>query len=84
MQKAEFRYSVGVRVFRVGKDTRVRSYAAASILGTGLYNLTYSNSDVARPQETLSSDNVLERSVKLLRSRSSLSFACVRLPSVLA
>lgn len=35
-------YSVGVRGFRVGKDAKGRSYSAASIPGTGLYNRTYS------------------------------------------
>jgi hypothetical protein len=35
-------YSVGVRGFRVGKDAKGRSYTAASIPGTGLYNRTYS------------------------------------------
>ena len=34
-------YSVGGRGFRDGKDAKGRSYTAASIPGTGLYNPTY-------------------------------------------
>ena len=34
--------SIGVRGFRVGKDARGRSYTAASIPGTGIYNRQYS------------------------------------------
>jgi hypothetical protein len=36
-------YSIGGRGFRVGKDAKGRSYTAASIPGTGLYNRTYSS-----------------------------------------
>lgn len=48
LSKSGVGYSVGVRGFRVGKDARGRSYTAASIPGTGLYNRTYSSSDKAR------------------------------------
>lgn len=40
-------YSVGVRGYRVGKDAKGRSYTAASIPGTGLYNRTYSGKGAA-------------------------------------
>jgi hypothetical protein len=43
-------YSVGVRGFRVGKDARGRSYTAASIPGTGLYNRSYSSSSSSSSQ----------------------------------
>lgn len=36
-------YSVGERGYRVGKDAKGRSYTAASIPGTGLYNRSYSS-----------------------------------------
>lgn len=36
-------YSIGARGFRVGKDAKGRSYTAASIPGTGLYNRTYTS-----------------------------------------
>jgi hypothetical protein len=36
-------YSIGGRGFRVGKDAKGRSYTAASIPGTGLYNRTYAS-----------------------------------------
>lgn len=36
--------SIGVRGFRVGTDAKGRSYTAASIPGTGLYNRQYSSS----------------------------------------
>lgn len=42
-------YSVGVRGFRVGKDAKCRSYTAASIPGTGLYNRTYGSGSSASP-----------------------------------
>jgi hypothetical protein len=35
--------SIGVRGFRVGKDAKGRSYTAASVPGTGLYNRQYSS-----------------------------------------
>jgi hypothetical protein len=35
-------YSAGVRGFRVGQDAKGRTYTAASIPGTGLYNRQYS------------------------------------------
>jgi hypothetical protein len=40
-------YSVGARGFRVGKDAKGRSYTAASIPGTGLYNRTYAGKGAA-------------------------------------
>jgi Protein of unknown function (DUF4236) len=43
LSKSGVGYSVGVRGFRVGKDAKGRSYTAASIPGTGLYNRTYSS-----------------------------------------
>ena len=39
--------SIGVRGFRVGTDAKGRSYTAASIPGTGLYNRTYSGKGTA-------------------------------------
>ena len=39
--KSGIGYSAGVRGFRVGTDARGRTYTAASIPGTGLYNRAY-------------------------------------------
>jgi len=47
-------YSIGGRGFRVGKDARGRSYTAASIPGTGLYNRTYSSAAKAKAPPALS------------------------------
>jgi len=44
-------YSVGVRGFRVGKDAKGRSYTAASIPGTGIYNRTYASGSGASSDE---------------------------------
>jgi hypothetical protein len=41
LSKSGIGTSIGVRGFRVGKDAKGRSYTAASIPGTGLYNRTY-------------------------------------------
>jgi hypothetical protein len=40
--KSGIGYSAGVRGFRVGQDAKGRTYTAASIPGTGLYNRQYS------------------------------------------
>ncbi|MDP9049935.1 MAG: DUF4236 domain-containing protein [Acidobacteriota bacterium] len=45
--KSGIGYSAGVRGFRVGQDARGRTYTAASIPGTGLYNRQYSG--VSKP-----------------------------------
>ena len=42
LSKSGMGTSIGVRGFRVGQDAKGRSYTAASIPGTGLYNRTYS------------------------------------------
>jgi len=41
LSKSGVDYSAGVRGFRVGKDAKGRSYTAASIPGTGIYNRQY-------------------------------------------
>ena len=43
LSKSGIGTSIGVRGFRVGTDAKGRSYTAASIPGTGLYNRTYSS-----------------------------------------
>jgi len=43
LSKSGVGYSIGGRGFRVGQDAKGRSYTAASIPGTGLYNHTYSS-----------------------------------------
>jgi len=43
LSKSGIGTSVGVRGFRVGTDAKGRSYTAASIPGTGIYNRTYSS-----------------------------------------
>lgn len=43
LSKSGVGYSFGGRGFRVGKDAKGRSYTAASIPGTGIYNRTYSS-----------------------------------------
>ncbi len=45
--KSGIGYSAGVRGFRVGQDAKGRTYTAASIPGTGLYNRQYSG--VSKP-----------------------------------
>jgi len=40
--KSGIGYSAGMRGFRVGQDAKGRTYTAASIPGTGLYNRQYS------------------------------------------
>jgi hypothetical protein len=48
--KSGIGYSAGVRGFRVGKDAKGRTYTAASIPGTGLYNRTYASQGKADPE----------------------------------
>lgn len=43
LSKSGVGYSIGGRGFRVGKDAKGRSYTAASIPGTGLYERKYSS-----------------------------------------
>jgi hypothetical protein len=43
LSKSSVGYSIGGRGFRVGKDAKGRSYTAASIPGTGLYERKYSS-----------------------------------------
>jgi hypothetical protein len=43
LSKSGVGYSFGGRGFRLGKDAKGRSYTAASIPGTGIYNRTYSS-----------------------------------------
>jgi hypothetical protein len=43
LSKSGIGTSIGVRGFRVGTDAKGRSYTAASIPGTGIYNRTYSS-----------------------------------------
>jgi hypothetical protein len=45
--KSGIGYSAGVRGFRVGQDAKGRTYTAASIPGTGIYNRQYSG--VSKP-----------------------------------
>jgi hypothetical protein len=47
LSKSGIGTSIGVRGFRVGTDAKGRSYTAASIPGTGLYNRTYSGKGTA-------------------------------------
>jgi hypothetical protein len=54
LSKSGVGYSVGVRGFRVGKDAKGRSYTAASIPGTGLYNRTYSSAAKSTAPRALS------------------------------
>jgi hypothetical protein len=42
LSKSGIGTSIGVRGFRVGQDAKGRSYTAASIPGTGIYNRSYS------------------------------------------
>jgi len=58
LSKSGVGYSVGVRGFRVGKDAKGRSYTAASIPGTGLYNRTYANRSSATPETATSGAGV--------------------------
>src|SRR5436309_1582142 len=50
--KSGIGYSAGVRGFRVGKDAKGRSYTAASIPGTGLYNRQYQSASKPTAQST--------------------------------
>ncbi|MDR3726339.1 MAG: DUF4236 domain-containing protein [Terracidiphilus sp.] len=43
LSKSGIGTSIGVRGFRVGQDAKGRSYTAASIPGTGIYNRTYTS-----------------------------------------
>jgi hypothetical protein len=43
LSKSGIGTSIGVRGFRVGTDAKGRSYTAASIPGTGIYDRTYSS-----------------------------------------
>jgi len=43
LSKSGVGYSIGGRGFRIGKDAKGRSYTAASIPGTGLYERKYSS-----------------------------------------
>jgi hypothetical protein len=54
LSKSGVGYSVGVRGIRVGQDARGRSYTAASIPGTGLYNRTYSSQGRAAGGDSIS------------------------------
>ncbi len=50
--KSGIGYSAGVRGFRVGTDAKGRTYTAASIPGTGLYNRAYYGASKAIAQNT--------------------------------
>src|ERR1019366_5899564 len=60
--KSGIGYSAGVRGFRVGKDAKGRSYSAASIPGTGLYNREYSSANKPTDQSKESTTNASPQS----------------------
>ena len=51
--KSGIGYSAGVRGFRVGTDAKGRTYTAASIPGTGLYNRAYYGASKPITQNTV-------------------------------
>jgi Protein of unknown function (DUF4236) len=54
LSKSGIGYSAGVRGFRVGTDAKGRTYTAASIPGTGLYNRAYYGTSKPIAQNTAS------------------------------
>src|SRR5664280_787719 len=59
--KSGIGYSAGVRGFRVGTDAKGRTYTAASIPGTGLYDRAYYGASKPIAQNTVPLTNVSPR-----------------------
>jgi cell division septation protein DedD len=84
LSKSGLGYSLGVRGLRVGTDAKGRSYTAASIPGTGIYNRTYSSTDHIATGEAASSHPTLGAGASTPQAASSgLSLVVVFVAGVL-